>query len=670
MSNESSQEPPPAGGPDQRRPSRKQPGAEPADAIRERPRLHFTYLLLAVLGVILIHDLWVGATSVDRIPFSEFQELLRSGQVAEVVVQGQTVNGTLVQPNEEGSERFVTNLVDAELAALLEESGIVYSSRPESRFLPILLSWLVPIALFVGIWLFLIRRMANRAGGPGGGMLSIGKSNAKVYVETDTKVSFEDVAGVEEAKVELEEVVEFLRAPESYGRLGARMPKGILLVGPPGTGKTLLARAVAGEAGVPFFSISGSEFVEMFVGVGAARVRDLFERAAEQAPCIIFIDELDALGKARSSQVGFGGHDEKEQTLNQLLVELDGFDPRSGIVLLAATNRPEILDPALLRAGRFDRQVLVDRPDRTGRVAILKVHLRKVRLEPDVDPEQVAALTPGFTGADLANLVNEAALVATRRRAERVAMEDFTAAIERVVAGLEKRNRLISPREREIVAYHEMGHALVAAALPGSDPVHKVSIIPRGIGALGYTLQRPTEDRYLMTRREMETRLTILQGGRAAELIVFGHYSTGGSDDLSRATEMARDMVTRYAMVPELGSASYAGGTQTFLGRPEGPAPRQHSEATAREIDLAIRGIVDSSFERAQDILRRHRDALEESSGALLEVETLDESELEGFFERVRPVGAEAGGVELESPSYGSSDALDAPRPVGAAAGS
>jgi cell division protease FtsH len=606
------------------------------DAAPSGPRLHFTYLAIALLGVLLLHNLWVGATTTDRITFSRFQELLQEGQVAEVVVRGDEIRGATIEPLENGSSRFTTRRVDANLARVLDENGVVYSSSPESVFLPMLLSWLIPIALFVGIWVFVVRRMAARMGPGGSGMLSIGKSNAKVYVEKDIAVSFYDVAGVEEAKAELREVVEFLRSPESYGRLGARMPKGILLVGPPGTGKTLLARAVAGEAGVPFFSISGSEFVEMFVGVGAARVRDLFERAAEQAPCIIFVDELDALGKARNSQAGFGGHDEKEQTLNQLLVELDGFDPRSGIVLLAATNRPEILDPALLRAGRFDRQVLVDRPDRLGRAAILRVHLKRVRLDPDVDPEQVAALTTGFTGADLANLVNEAALAATRRSGETVAMEDFTAAIERIVAGLEKRNRLINPKEREIVAYHEMGHALVAAALPGSDPVHKVSIVPRGLGALGYTMQRPTEDRYLMTREEMENRLAILQGGRAAELVVFGHYSTGASDDLSRATAMARDMVTRYAMVPELGSASYAEGSNAFLGRPEGLINRPYSEATAREIDLAVRGVVDRAFERASGLLRAHRVVLEQSGRLLLAKETLDEEDLEGFFDQVR----------------------------------
>jgi cell division protease FtsH len=380
----------------------------------------------------------------------------------------------------------------------------------------------------------------------------------------------------------------------------------------------------------------------MFVGVGATRVRDLFEQARAQAPCIIFIDELDALGKARNTAAGFGGNDEKEQTLNQLLVELDGFDPRSGIVLLAATNRPEILDPALLRAGRFDRQVLVDRPDRIGRKAILEVHLRKVQLAPGVETEQVAALTPGFTGADLANLVNEAALVATRRRATLVEMEDFTAAVERIVAGLEKRSRLMNPREREIVAHHEMGHALVAASLPGTDEVHKVSIIPRGIGALGYTLQRPTEDRFLMTRDEMEAKMTTLQGGRAAEYVVYRHFSTGAADDLSRATEIARSMVTRYAMVPELGSATYADEGPSLLGPNPGPTARQHSETTAREIDVAVRSIVDDSFERAVAILERNRDLLLHSAEHLLEKETLDEAELRTHFARIEPVVVDA----------------------------
>jgi cell division protease FtsH len=424
--------------------------------------------------------------------------------------------------------------------------------------------------------------------------------------------------------------VAFLKDPQKYGRLGGRMPKGVLLVGPPGTGKTLLARAVAGEAGVPFFSISGAEFVEMFVGVGAARVRDLFEQARAKAPAIIFIDELDALGRARGAFPWGGGHDEKEQTLNQLLAELDGFDPREGLVLLGATNRPEILDPALLRAGRFDRQVLVDKPDRIGRVQILKVHLRKAKLATDVDPDQIAALTAGFSGADLANLVNEAALFATRRAADAVGMQDFTAAIERIVAGLEKRNRLLNPQERKIVAYHEMGHALVALSLPGTDKVHKVSIIPRGIGSLGYTIQRPTEDRYLMTREELENRMAVLLGGRAAEVVVFGHLSTGASDDLAKVTDIARSMVTRFGMVEKLGQVTFEEAPPAFLGTP--PASygqeRKYSEETAREIDTAVRAIVQQAFEKAVGILRSKRAILERTAQKLLEKETLSEAEL------------------------------------------
>jgi cell division protease FtsH len=465
--------------------------------------------------------------------------------------------------------------------------------------------------------------------------MAIGKSKAKVFVETGVQVRFGDVAGVDEAKAELEEVVSFLKDPKSYGRLGARMPKGVLLVGPPGTGKTLLARAVAGEAAVPFFSISGSEFVEMFVGVGAARVRDLFVQARLKAPCVIFIDELDALGRARGAYPGLGGHDEKEQTLNQLLSELDGFDPATGIVLLGATNRPEVLDPALLRAGRFDRQVLVDRPDRLGRAQILAVHANKVLLAPDVKLEEVAALTPGFTGADLANLVNEAALVATRRRAEQVATSDFTAAIERIVAGLEKKNRLLNPREREVVAHHEMGHALVAAAQPGCDPVHKISIIPRGIGALGYTIQRPTEDRYLMTREELEAKMAVLLGGRTAEEVIFGQLSTGAADDLSKATDIARSMVTRYGMLPELGPLAYETEPNGFLAGIPQASRRMYSEQTAREIDVAIRRLVEAAEARARRILEDNRGLLEEGAKQLLANETLADAELEAVLRQV-----------------------------------
>jgi cell division protease FtsH len=449
-------------------------------------------------------------------------------------------------------------------------------------------------------------------------------------MEKNTGVTFADVAGVDEAKQELQEIVEFLKDPKGYGRLGARIPKGGLLVGPPGTGKTLLARAVAGEAGVPFFSINGSEFVELFVGVGAARVRDLFEQARKHAPAIIFIDELDALGRARSPFPSVGGHDEREQTLNQLLSEMDGFDPSEGVVIIAATNRPEILDPALLRAGRFDRQVLVDRPDRLGREAILRVHVRRIKIAADVDLSKIAAMTTGFSGADLANLVNEAALLATRRQADAVSMDDFTRAIERIIAGLEKKNRILNPREREIVAYHEMGHALVGLTLAGAETVHKVSIVPRGIGALGYTIQRPTEDRYLMTREELLDKICVVLGGRAAEKLVFGHLSTGAADDLVKATDIARSLVTRYGMVEDLGSVAWEVDRSLFLQPAPGQslAERRYSEQTAREIDLAVRRIVEQCFDRACAILQANRDVLERCARRLLETETLDEQEL------------------------------------------
>jgi cell division protease FtsH len=598
----------------------------------EHPRFQIGYLLFALLGVILLRDFWVASHGVERIAYSEFQKRLADGEVAQVTVRGDELEGAFKAPHE-GKTRFTTRRVDSELAADLESHGVAFASEPES-LLPSLLSWLLPSALFLGVWMFLLRRMSGNLGA-GGGMLAIGRSKAKVYVESDTKVSFEDVAGVDEAKAELREVVDFLRDPRGHGRLGARMPKGILLVGPPGTGKTLLARAVAGEAGVPFFSISGSEFVEMFVGVGAARVRDLFEQARNHAPCIIFIDELDALGRARGAVGGLGGHDEKEQTLNQLLVELDGFDPSAGIVLLAATNRPEILDAALLRAGRFDRHVLLDRPDRAGRIAILGVHLRKIQAAPEVAADMIAALTPGFTGADLANLVNEAALVATRRSADAVSMADFTEAIERIVAGLEKKNRVLIPREREIVAHHEMGHALVAAALPGTDPVHKVSIVARGIGALGYTLQRPTDDRYLMTRDELEQKLAVLLGGRAAEDLVFEQLSTGAADDLARATEIARSMVTRFGMDALLGPVTYDEPVRWLDAPNFEPRARTHSEQTAREIDCAVRDLVAHAFQTARDTLARHRAQLEGSARELLERETLTEAELRPWFEKV-----------------------------------
>ena len=601
------------------------------DPLDRKTKFHVGYIVIALFGVLLLHDAWVAYRTVEYVPYSEFEQFLRGGKVSEVVVSDQHIEGVLKTPDK-GKTRFATTRVPPDIAGELERYGVTYSGHVESSLLTTLLSWIVPVLLFAGLWLFLQRRFASS--GPGAALMSIGKSKAKVYVEDDTRVSFRDVAGVEEAKAELQEVVAFLKDPSAYGRLGARMPKGILLVGPPGTGKTLLARAVAGEAGVPFFSISGSAFVEMFVGVGAARVRDLFEQARVKAPCIVFIDELDALGRARGAYPGLGGHDEKEQTLNQLLVELDGFDSASGIVLLAATNRPEVLDPALLRAGRFDRQVLVDRPDRLGRVAILKVHVGRVSLEPDVDLDHVASLTPGFTGADLANLVNEAALVATRRGASRVTLEDFTAAIERIVAGLEKKSRLLRPEERRIVAHHEVGHALVASALPGVDPVHKVSIIPRGVGALGYTIQRPTEDRYLMRRSELEDRMAVLLGGRAAEQLVFHELSTGAADDLAKATSIATSMITRYALVSELGNLTYETDQPALL--PGMPSPRRsYSEQTAREIDCAARGLVDRAYQRALEILERNRPLLGEAATLLLERETLSEPELRPVLERL-----------------------------------
>ncbi len=601
--------------------------------------INLTYLVIAILAIMTFQAFWSELHGVERIPYSEFQELLDAGKVQEVLATSNELYGEL-KPDESGQvRRFVTTRVESDLAKELKAHGVTFSKKTESPWMPILVSWVLPIVVMVFIWAVFIRRLAERGGGAG--FMSIGKSKARIYVENDTKVTFQDVAGVEEGKEELREVVAFLKDPKRYGRLGARMPKGVLLVGPPGTGKTLLARAVAGEAGVPFFSISGSEFVEMFVGVGAARVRDLFEQARSKAPCIIFVDELDALGRARSAAAGLGGHDEKEQTLNQLLVELDGFDPTSGIVLLGATNRPEVLDPALLRAGRFDRQILVDRPDKQGRLAILKVHVKNIAIDDSVSLDQVAALTAGFTGADLANLVNEAALVATRRDAPKVEMRDFNVAIERIIAGLERKNRLLSEREREIVSYHELGHTLVAAALPGADPVHKVSIIPRGIGALGYTIQRPTEDRYLMTQEELENKMTVLLGGRAAEYLVFDHFSTGAADDLSKATEIARSMVTRYGMFPGLGHATYETEPSTFLGV-AGPPQRNYSEETAREIDCAIRGVVQKAFERARNVLTTNRPLLEEGARALLEKETLEQDDLAALLSRVSPEPEEA----------------------------
>lgn len=591
----------------------------------KKTQFNLWYVVIALSAVFLFQG-WYTARQVEVVPYSEFENLLQDQAIDEIYVRENVIEGKLKEPTADGRDRFVTTRVDPALAEQLNQHDVEFSGVVENTWLSDILSWVLPVLFFFAIWMFLFRRFAEKQGF--GGLMSVGKSKAKVYVEKDTKTSFHDVAGVEEAKEELMEIVNFLKQPKNYGRLGARIPKGVLLVGPPGTGKTLLARAVAGEAGVTFFSISGAEFVEMFVGVGAARVRDLFDQASKTAPCIIFIDELDALGRARGMG-SYGGHDEKEQTLNQLLTELDGFDPQQGIVIIAATNRPEILDPALLRAGRFDRQVLVDRPDKAGRLAILKVHLQKVKLATDINPEQIAALTPGFSGADLANIVNEAALLATRRNADAITMEDFNNAIERVIAGLEKRNRLLNPQERKIVAHHEMGHALVALALPGSDPVHKISIIPRGIGALGYTIQRPTEDRYLMSRAELENKMAVLLGGRAAEILVFNEVTTGAADDLDKATDIARNMVTRYGMSDTLGQMAYEERQQSLLGeRPGAVYERHYSEETAREIDCAVRELTQAAREKALHILHTFQRELEQGAAVLLEKETLLAEEL------------------------------------------
>ena len=597
------------------------------------------YWLLAFLLLLWLQDIWQNASQAEVVPYSEFEQALSEGRIVDITVNEQTISGRL-KVAEGPKTVLVAARVEPDLAARLDKYNVPYSRIVENTLLKNLASWIVPSLVFFGLWFFLFRSFADKQGM--GGFLSIGKSRAKIYVQTNTGVTFADVAGVDEARHELEEVVDFLKHPQEYGRLGAHIPKGVLLVGPPGTGKTLLAKAVAGEAGVPFFSISGSEFVEMFVGVGAARVRDLFEQARTMAPAIIFIDELDALGRARGAFPGLGGHDEKEQTLNQLLSEMDGFDSSVGLIILSATNRPEILDPALLRAGRFDRQVLVDRPDRKGRTDILKVHVRKVKLDAMLKLEDVAALTPGFSGADLANLVNEATLVATRRKADQVTLPDFTAAVERIVAGLERKNRVLNPKEREAVAFHEMGHALVALAQPGADPVHKVSIIPRGIGALGYTIQRPTEDRYLMTRPELAQKIAVLMGGRAAEKLVFAVVSTGAADDLAKATDIARDMVARYGMDEGLGYVAFEPKRQQMLDVPAGMLPQSSpvSEHTQRRIDDAIRGIVMAGFEHATAILMLNREVLTRGARALLDKETLDEAAIRALAMDLRRIDA------------------------------
>ena len=594
--------------------------------MRKLPYIQLLWLA-AIITMMLVSLTQLGAIPAEQMPYSRFQQLLDDGRIARVTVAGDTIRGELKEKLPNGATSFVTQRVPPEIATALSAHGVEYSGAPGMGAFGQVLSWIMPPLLFVGIWIAASRMMSGGRGGGGGmlggGLLSVGRSRAKLVAETGVRTTFDDVAGVDEAKEELHEIVDFLKRPDEFTRLGAHMPRGVLLVGPPGTGKTLLARAVAGEAGVPFFATNGAEFVEMFVGVGAARVRDLFEQAREAAPCIIFIDELDALGRARHASP-ITGQDEKEQTLNQLLAEMDGFDRSVAVVILAATNRPEILDPALLRAGRFDRQVLVDRPETKGRIDILKVHLVALTLAPDVDLAEIAAMTPGFTGADLANLANEAAVQATRRRAAAIAMQDFTAAIERIIAGLEKRSRVLIPRERRTVAYHEMGHALVAMATPGADPVTKVSIIPRGIGALGYTMSRPTEDRFLMGRSELEAKLAVLMGGRAAEMLTGPDISTGAADDLARATDIARGMVLRYGMDDTLGPVAWDTDEGHFLDQPGAFwRPRRFSEHTAREIDQAVQGTLQRALERALEVLRANRAALDAGANSLLALETL-----------------------------------------------
>lgn len=597
-----------------------------------KPKLfsNIWYVLFACMCLFVLQGLWSQSMSaVEAIPYSEFQTHLKEGRIAEAHVSADRIEGTFKEPTAKGAKRFVTNRVEPALAAELASYQVTFSSERDNSWWSSLVSWILPFVLFGALWMFVLGRVTQKGGLGGGGFMTIGKSKAKIYLEKDSKVTFAGVAGVDEAKTELQEVIEFLKTPEKFRRLGGKIPKGILLVGPPGTGKTLLARAVAGEAGVPFFSISGSEFVEMFVGVGAARVRDLFLQAREKAPCIIFMDELDALGKARG--MGPIGHEEREQTLNQLLVEMDGFDPRVGIILMAATNRPEILDQALLRAGRFDRQILVDRPDKKGRLEILALHARDVPLVPGTNLEIIAAMTVGFAGADLANLVNEGALLAARRGHDAVGVADLQEAVERVVAGLEKKNRVLTRAEKERVAHHEVGHALIALMLPeGGGTVQKISIIPRGVAALGYTMHVPTEDRFLMTRGELENKIAVLLGGRVAEELIFHDISTGACDDLLKATDIAKNMVKTYGMSELVGQVSLDDGrTPAFLQQPQHTSAHEYSEVTAREIDAEVRRIIDTQYVRATHILSAQQEVLRTAAEVLLQKETITGAELQ-----------------------------------------
>jgi cell division protease FtsH len=607
------------------RPRDRKPGERRPLQIR-RPSFSIWYVL-GLLLLLAIAQTWLLNPSGRQIPYSEFKSLVRGNQVVEVTVGDQTITGRLREPQGQGrqrTDRFVTTRIeDPKLVEDLEAQHVKFSGETVSRWLPEVLGWIIPLVLLIAVWSFFFRRI----GGAEGGVMSFARSRAKIYAEDDVKVSFADVAGVDEAEEELREIVEFLKTPKKYTQLGGRIPKGVLLVGPPGTGKTLLARAVAGEAKVPFFSLSGSEFVEMFVGVGAARVRDLFAQAEAKAPCIVFIDELDALGKIRV-QSPVGSHEEREQTLNQLLAEMDGFDSRKAVIIMGATNRPEVLDPALLRPGRFDRQVLVDKPDINGREAVLRIHARNVKVAPEVDLRVIAGRTAGFAGADLANLVNEAALLAARKDKSAVDMRDFDEAIDRLIAGLEKK-RVMNVRERQIVAYHESGHAIIASVLPGLDPVHKISIVQRGFGALGYTMQLPLEDRYLMTRTDLRHQLAVLLGGRTAEEIALGEISTGAQNDLQRASDIARAMVTEWGMSDALGAVNYAGDKRSRfleLGMPQERGT--YAENTAQQIDAEVKRIMTEAHDTARRILTDHRSSLESVTRLLLEKEVMEGDEL------------------------------------------
>jgi cell division protease FtsH len=617
-------------------------GGERRGASRLTPRpsspLWYGLALLLVLGIAQAYYLTPPGRS---IPYSEFKQLVKAGDVAEISIGDQSIRGTLKAGDAKTKTFTVTRVDDPKLVEELEAKGVKYTGEVMNRWLPELLGWIIPLLFLVGIWGFFFRRMS----GAEGGVMSFARSKAKIYADDEVKVRFMDVAGVEEAKDELKEIVEFLQNPKKYTNLGGRIPKGVLLVGPPGTGKTLLARAVAGEAHVPFFSLSGSEFVEMFVGVGAARIRDLFQQAEAKAPCIVFIDELDALGKART-QSPFGSHEEREQTLNQLLAEMDGFDSRKGVIIMGATNRPEVLDPALLRPGRFDRQVLVDKPDVKGREAILRIHVKGVKVGPDVDLKVIAQRTAGFAGADLANLVNEAALLAARFDKAQVDRLDFESAIDRLIAGLEKK-RVMSEKERRIVAYHESGHAIVASVLPDMDPVHKISIVQRGFGALGYTMQLPLEDRYLMQRRDLYNQLAVLLGGRTAEEIALNEISTGAQNDLQRATDMARAMVTEWGMSDDMGAINYdvnKRGRFLDIGMPQERG--LYSEETAQKIDVEVKRILTQAHDTARRLLTEYRAKLESITHRLLEVEVMEGDELRRLLD-LPPATSETGAVPL-----------------------